>query len=254
MNQPNFEATSKVSVEGFDEFYQVEAQAGLGQAQSDPVESAALGPEQAQSDPIESEAISPEQAQGDSLQEIHPDPSDGVALEEAAKVLGLHLDTVRKRLQKGKIKGFKVADKYGDKWLVHKDELNKVRPFRPVQNIQAQAEPDLIQAYEVLDEPEQAQRDPGQAQADPVVAIQLMAGQAQASPVQKVQPAPEHERLMNIIESQAHQLKAAGDVIVYLKSELDDTKTNLKLLTDSQHKRGFWSRVSHWFVGSGGNE
>jgi hypothetical protein len=144
---------------------------------------------------------------------------------------------VRKRLQKGKLKGFKIADKFGDKWFVHKEELERTRPIQASPIVQAQAAPDL-------------------AQDDPVLEIDISPELAQASPDQIIQSDPsliterdqEYERLMTIIEQQAYQLKAAGDVIVYLRSEVDDAKTQVKLLTDSQHKRS-WSRFWSWFLG-----
>jgi hypothetical protein len=49
-----------------------------------------------------------------------------VTMEVAAKILGIHVDTVRKRLQKNKLRGFKVNNKDGSgvgHWLVYKDQL-----------------------------------------------------------------------------------------------------------------------------------
>lgn len=227
MGQPDIQETfSSVSVEGFDQIYQPEPK----QAQS--------APDLAQIDP------SLEAQSGPDL-EIQPDPSQGVSLEEASKVFGLHVDTVRKRLQKGKIKGFKVADKFGDKWLVHKDELDRARPVQPCPTKPVHAAPEQIQTN--LGEPNQG--DPEVAQADPVVEVEI--SPEQSNPVQH-RDDQEYARLMSIIESQAHQLKAAGDVIVYLRSEIDDAKTQVKLLTDSQHKQsetGWWRRFSSWFLG-----
>ena len=226
MGQPDIQPTfNSVSVDGFDQIYQ-----------PDPTE-AQSGPDQIQSDP-------PVEAQRGPDLEIQPDPSQGVSLEDAAKVLGLHIDTVRKRLQKGKIKGFKIADKFGDKWLVHKDELDKARAVQSYPTTPVQPAPELIQAYPV----DQAQSDPEQAQADPTVEIETGPEQAQGFSRTPSQPDPEVQRLMSIIESQAHQLRAAGDVIMYLRSEVDEAKSEVKLLTDSQHKNG-WKRFCSWFIG-----
>jgi hypothetical protein len=52
-----------------------------------------------------------------------------------------------------------------------------------------------------------------------------------------------------VIEGQAHQLKAAGDVIMYLRAQVEEKESQLKLLTDSQHNRGWWVRFSSWFMG-----
>ena len=235
MGQPDIQqAFSSVSVEGFDQIYQPEpmqAQTAPDLVQSDPMVESQTGPDLVQSDPVAEAQTGPEL-------ETQQDPSQGVSLEEASKILGLHIDTVRKRLQKGKIKGFKIADKFGDKWLVHKDELEKARTVPPYPTNPAQGAPDHIQAYPV-----------DQAQTDPIVAIEIGPEQAPRLPEASIQADPERERLMLIIESQAHQLKAAGDVIMYLRNEVDDAKTQVKLLTDSQHKGGWWQRLRSLFVG-----
>ncbi len=220
MGQPDIQQTfNSVSVEGFDQIYQPE-----------PTE-AQTAPELAQTDPIV-------EVKGGPDQQIQPDPSEGVSLEEASKVLGLHMDTVRKRLQKGKIRGFKVADKFGEKWLVHQDELAKARtyPTNPIQSAPAPVQGPPM---------DQAQAETQTIQADPVLEIQ--AGPEQSQPSSN--HSAELERLMQIIESQAHQLKAAGDVIMYLRSEVDEAKTQVLLLTDRQHKSGLWARVRSWFGG-----
>lgn len=226
MGQPDIQQTfNAVSVEGFDQIYQpdpMQAQTAPDQVQSDPIFEAQSGPDL----------------------EIQPDPSQGASLEDAAKVLGLHIDTVRKRLQKGKIKGFKIADKFGDKWLVHKDELQKARTVQPYPINPVQAAPEQIQPHPV----DQAQIDPVQSHTDPIVDVEIGPEQDQGVQQALIQADVERERLMLIIESQAHQLKAAGDVIMYLRSEVDDAKNQLKLLTDSEHnKTGWWDRIRSWF-------
>ncbi|HNB22703.1 MAG TPA: helix-turn-helix domain-containing protein [Candidatus Melainabacteria bacterium] len=228
MGQPDIQQTfNAVSVEGFDQIYQ---------PQPSKVQSA---PDVAQVDPTM-------EAQRGPALEVQPDPADGISLEEAARLLGLHMDTVRKRLQKGKIKGFKVADKFGEKWLVHKDELASAKVIQQPIMPEAQAVPETIHAYSV----DQIQADPTESTDDPVVEIELGPEQAQRDPTQNTRDDHEYQRLITIIESQAHQLKAAGDVIVFLRSELEDKNGQLKLLTDQSAKRtGFWSRVRDWVTG-----
>jgi excisionase family DNA binding protein len=52
-------------------------------------------------------------------------PSDhqGHPVEEAAKLLGVSVRTVIKRLRKGTIAGFKVQEKFGEKWVVSSEAL-----------------------------------------------------------------------------------------------------------------------------------
>ena len=209
-----------VSVEGFEQIYQQE----LKQVQADP------GP--AQDDPTSQVQTAPDQ-------KVQLDPTQGIPLEDAAKLLGLHVDTVRKRLQKGKIKGFKVADKFGEKWLVLKVELERPRPIQGCPTLQVQADPDQIQIDPIHDAEvvmDQAHDDPAhQAQADPSLnhALDRLLSSLEKKDV--------------VIEGQAHQLKAAGDVIMYLRSQIEDRDSQLKLLTDSQHKTGWWAGFCSWF-------
>jgi hypothetical protein len=143
------------------------------------------------------------------LEAVADPPQAGVSLEEASRLLNLHVDTIKKRLRKGTLKGFKVQEKYGDKWFVSAEEL------------------------------------PGPTQVVTSPTLEAVAD-----------PNPSFERLLtalerkdSVIESQAHQLKAAGDVIMYLRSQLDEKDTQLKLLTDSQLKHGWWRRFCSWLIG-----
>lgn len=227
---------SAVSVDGFDQIYQPQSAEALG---------------------------APELAQRDPVPQIQPDPTEGVALEDAAKILALHIDTVRKRLQKGKLRGFKVADKFGEKWFVHKDELTKAQRTQAHPSPEARIAPDVLEAIpveldaEIQADPPQAQPNPvpdvDKAQGDPIVDLMLDPDHSQDTQSKGVRENDvEYKRLMQIIESQAHQLKAAGDVIMYLRSEVDEAKTQVKLLTDSRHKDSLLSKVKRWFFGESG--
>lgn len=56
------------------------------------------------------------------------------------------------------------------------------------------------------------------------------------------------ESLLKVIESQAEQLKAASQVIMYQKSQLEQRDEQIKLLTDSQHKPGLWQQFRSWIA------
>lgn len=59
----------------------------------------------------------------------------------------------------------------------------------------------------------------------------------------------EVQRLLNIVEKQASRLEVASGQIGYLQAQLQATQEHVKLLTDSQHKCGRWSRFWSWFTG-----
>lgn len=67
-----------------------------------------------------------------------------------------------------------------------------------------------------------------------------------------VQPA-----LLQIVEQQSQQLQqaytyldAATARVLYLQQQLEEKENEIKLLTDSQHKTGWWARFSSWFFKS----
>lgn len=62
--------------------------------------------------------------------------------------------------------------------------------------------------------------------------------------------APELKTLLDVITKQAEKLEAASMRIGYLEARTENYETQIKLLTDSQHKRGWWARFSSWFVGA----
>lgn len=161
------------------------------------------------------------------LQSVADPAQAGVSLEEASRLLNLHVDTLKKRLRKGTLKGFKVQEKFGEKWFVSAEEL----PV-PTQSV-------THPTYEAVADPTQAVTHPTfEAVADP----------AQLSPALE-RLITSLEKKDAVIENQAHQLRAAGDVIMYLRTQLEDKDTQLKLLTDGQHKAGWWVRFCSWFVG-----
>jgi len=64
-------------------------------------------------------------------------------------------------------------------------------------------------------------------------------------------------RLLNIIEKQAHELQGAHWRNGHLETRVQDLETlvskqeqHLKLLTDSQHKPNLWRRTWQWFIGT----
>lgn len=57
------------------------------------------------------------------------------------------------------------------------------------------------------------------------------------------------ESLTKQLDANTGQLKAAADVVTYLHEQVRDKDTAIKLLTDSQHKSGWWAKFCSWFVG-----
>lgn len=60
----------------------------------------------------------------------------------------------------------------------------------------------------------------------------------------------ELERLLDVIQKQSEKLEAANYRIGFLEAQTSNYEQQVKLLTDSRHKRGHWSRFWSWFTGS----
>lgn len=64
-------------------------------------------------------------------------------------------------------------------------------------------------------------------------------------------PAIEVTKHLELIRDLQNQLQAASFRNGYLESQLENQREQIKLLTDSQHKGGWWARFSSWFFGRG---
>lgn len=186
--------------------------------------------------------------QGDQpLIRIDPDRV-GVTLEDAAKALNLHVDTVRRYLKTGKLSGFKAKDKFGNKWFVDKKEIShEIQADQTLSTHSIQIDPALsnpkIQADQPVSTPS-IQID--QSLVDVEVCVENQKGEIE-SKTESITLLAITETQLRVIENQSNQLKAAGDVIMYLRSQLEDKENTIKLLTDSQHKSSWWSKFSSWF-------
>ena len=154
---------------------------------------------------------------------------DGVPVDQAAKLLGISANAVVKRLNKGKLSGFKVAGQFGQKWMVNRSDL-------PAEAIQIE-----FDSSEAM--PQDSEEQPGSAQGT--------AGPEQALPGTASSIASDSLKIFaQVIKSQTAQIEAQNDLIRHLTSELKDRDTQVKLLTDSQQKQGWWVRFLSWFLGT----
>jgi hypothetical protein len=163
-----------------------------------------------------------------------------ITVEEAARLLNISTNAVCKRLRKGSLTGQKTTGKYKDEWLVEGSELIEILK---------------VDFSSFQDSPEIISAESGSVQDQ----TKLSPGSVQESPDSLT-------RLVDLVEKQAAKLETAAGQIGYLKAQLESQgnylegqaklleakEAEIKLLTDSQHKVGWWSRFSAWFTGSGG--
>ena len=55
------------------------------------------------------------------------------------------------------------------------------------------------------------------------------------------------ERLWNLLKEKDAKIEALLMRNGYLQSQVETSQEAIKLLTDSQHKRGWWAKFSSWF-------
>lgn len=152
-------------------------------------------------------------------------PSEGVPVPEAAKLLGLSVKTVKDRLRKGTLAGFKQRDKFGERWLVSIDQNNLVVPAT---TREYQVAPTCEMAFVLA--------------GSPTESLLVAPTKEQATP-------PDLTVLVELLEKKDRELQAASCQIGYLRAQLESKDEQIKLLTDSQHKQGWWAKFASWFMG-----
>jgi hypothetical protein len=147
----------------------------------------------------------------------------GVSVDEAAKILQLSPKTIKDRLRKGSLKGFKAKDKFGERWLVC---LDLAPPEPPIE-------------LKVL---------PGKGEV-----VDVGRGSESVAPTDLVAPTDsQNNELIEAYKEQVKdlqkQLQAASYRLGYLEHERSTHLEQIKLLTDSQHKPTWWQRFKAFFV------
>lgn len=157
-----------------------------------------------------------------------PGDHQGLPVEDVAELLGVSIRTVIKRLRKGTLPGFKVHDKFGDKWVVSPQAI--------------------LGATHLNDE--------AGLGGPQVLPSEGLPGDHQGLPIEQTSSTTVQDSVLQVIQKQAEQLQqaytyldAATARVLYLQQQLEQKDQELKLLTDSQHKNGWWSHFKKWFFG-----
>jgi hypothetical protein len=156
---------------------------------------------------------------------VHP-----ISVDEAARLLNISSNAVCKRLRKGTLVGKKIAGKFKDEWLVEGAGLIEVLN---------------VDFSSVQDSPSEIR--------DEEWTVQDQTGDSDRS----VQESPDATlTLLALVEKQSAKLEAAAGQIGYLQAKMEEQNKQLeqkteqlKLLTDSQHKRSWFQKFSSWFLG-----
>jgi excisionase family DNA binding protein len=120
--------------------------------------------------------------------------------EQAATALNKSVRTIRRMLQDGTLKGYKVPGRRRDEWRVK--------------------------------------------------AVSVSRKETVNVPVQKALVS-ENDRLWQLLREKDAKLEALTIRTGYLQAQLEASQETIKLLTDSQHKDGWWRRLCKWLVAGG---
>lgn len=175
--------------------------------------------------------------------------TQGLPVEEVAKIFGVSHRTVLKRLRKGSLPGFKVSTKFGEKWMVSPMAIPQDSSSLVTYEEEPVTVSDVTESRELTGKviPGDPQEGPGEGvSGDPLGEALLLEGP----------PSDTTSRLLDILEKQSKELQAANWRNGHLETRVQDLESQLaskaeeiKLLMDSQHKSGKWARFKAWFFG-----
>ena len=151
---------------------------------------------------------------------ISPDPSQWWTLSEASEALSLNERTLRRWIKLGKIEARKVQGTFGEEWRIRPGSANGCPP--------ATTGPD---------------------KPDPAPAVRATPDSPDLVP-----DLLKTKIRLALLEQENQQLKQQLQGATYrngyLEGKLEERDNAIKLLTDSQHKRGVLARFWSWFTGS----
>ena len=161
--------------------------------------------------------VSPDQT----LLDHPPTPDDWWTLPEATTSLAVNERTLRRWIKQGKVEASKVQGPWGEEWRIKPGPVRSGPGSQPGSEI---ASPDR----RVPDRP--------------------------PTPDASFEELIELRTRLQIAEQQNEELKAQLQGATfrngYLEAHLEGKDKEIKLLTDSQHKRGWRSQFWSWFIGA----
>ena len=156
-------------------------------------------------------------------------PVEYLDVEEAARRLGISPRAIQKRLKKGSLIGSKIKTGSLERWVIEAASLPPTD--------QAQNSPTLI---ELDANPVEVVREPSSGLD--CLDANLYSGGRELGANQGANDFKDE-----LIKELQHKLEAASYRLGYLEHQIETQNNQIKLLTDSQHKGGWWAKFSSWF-------
>lgn len=193
--------------------------------------------------------------------EVEPDrnqdgtePEPVLSLKEAVEFYKISEKTIRLYIKDGKIPARKEEGARGLEWRIYPRGIPKDIPSSETASLEpefVEIGSDVSETVTTLEEDttsvEPVRYQTGTTPEPTWYTDAKITGTSQ----EPVQPsfAPELKSLLDVITKQAEKLEAASMRIGYLEARTENYESQIKLLTDSQHKRGWWVSFSSWFLG-----
>lgn len=158
-----------------------------------------------------------------------PFPATGLKLSEAAERFNVTVRTVQRWIKEGRLRACKVEGSHGPEWRVMGESSDDKQQSPPMIN----------------------------ASYDEATVIDFAAeADEEASAVPAGLSSESIDRMASIIEKLSEQLESARKDLQgasyrngYLEAQLSARNEHIKLLTDSQHRGGWWARFCSWMMG-----
>jgi hypothetical protein len=145
---------------------------------------------------------------------------------EAAARLGISPRAVINRLKVGTLAGERAPGRFKEEWRVFWTELPNTS------EVSTSEPPDASEPVKQTSEVRSETSEEIGSHARPTT--ELSSGQ---------------QIFSELLAAHTEQIKTQNELIKYLAEQLKERDSQIKLLTDSQHKPGWWQRFSSWFVG-----
>jgi excisionase family DNA binding protein len=158
-----------------------------------------------------------------------------ISVEEAANRLNISARAIQKRLKRGTMKGVKVKVGAGERWLVDQTTCLEKADAPTVINF---ANPPAMDATWL---------EPGREPDANIAELDAYTGE-QGRELDAYQADDFKDALIKDLQN---KLEAASFRVGYLQHQVESQETQIKLLTDSQHKRCWWANFSGWFFKAG---
>lgn len=144
-----------------------------------------------------------------------------VSTDEAARRLGISSRAVIKRLQTGALQGFRDTTKTRSEWRIYWKEPSS-EPTNKSKNIQTEPE-------RTSTEERTASKEPNGTGSDSYL-IEL------------------NKKLLEQVQALTYRNGYLQSQLTEREQDIAEQNEQIKLLTDSQHKSGWWARFSSWFM------